>query len=364
VRIHCRTFSFSNSSGVSRKVNREALPRPDAGVIVDRFHRKKIMAWMGSVQWIAVGALILLFIASQVQLWSLFVLGFLFSSAGYAFGNAHHSCLPQIVSKEQLTDANAKLSLADTLIRMIGPGAAGLLLAATHFQGALVVQFVCITVMLMFLIFAKVPPVESRTESGSVWSDMKEGMAALFGNKLLWVPTLAILFSNLASSLVLGVLVFFAVDVIGAGEKEVGFMFSMGAVGGIAGALVINRLRKKTDRGKLFIMALMLDTAGFGLLIFAHTWWIIGLALLIRTFAVTIINIIYLAVRQEQTPNHLLGRVAGTSSMLMKLAMPLGLVLAGLWAEWLPVRMLFIITVVIIICLIIWLSRTSFVRLR
>jgi Na+/melibiose symporter-like transporter len=333
-----------------------------AGVIVDRVSRKQIMTLMVMFQWLSISGVLLLLLFEGIQLWSLFLLGFLFSTSGYFFGNAHHSSIPQLISKEQLTDANAKFSFVDTIIRMVGPGIVGAVLAATTFQGTLFIQFICISVMVVLIRFIEIPHVDKKSKQNSFWIDIKEGIRELLGNKVLLTPTIAILFINLSSSIVIGILVFFAVDIIGVSESEVGLMLSFGAVGGLLGAILIKKIVRYCPRGKLFTYVLIFEIMGYGLLIFANSWLVIGIALAIRTFAVAIINIIYLAFRQEFTPNHLLGRVAGTSSMLMKLAMPVGFLFAGLWAEWLPVRQLFVLTTIIVCLIFICLFRTKFYR--
>ncbi|MBN3526412.1 hypothetical protein [Paenibacillus apiarius] len=81
---------------------------------------------------------------------------------------------------------------------------------------------------------------------------MKEGIAELFGNQTLLPPTLTILFTNFATSLVIGVLIFYAVDGLGSSPQEVGWMFSVSAFGGIAGAKGLKMLRKKWKRGAIF----------------------------------------------------------------------------------------------------------------
>lgn len=149
---------------------------------------------------------------------------------------------------------------------------------------------------------------------------MKEGIQELLQNKTLLTPTIATIFQNFASSMVLGVLIFFAVDRLGSTETEVGFMLSFGAVGGLLGALVVKKLTLTFARGKLYTYTILGDTIGYALLLVADSWWVIGISLAVRTFAITISNVLYFAIRQEFTPNHMLGRVAGTSSMLMKLA--------------------------------------------
>ena len=84
---------------------------------------------------------------------------------------------------------------------------------------------------------------------------------------------------------------------------------------------------------------------------FALTYTNTPIGVMMQKMAVTIININYLAIRQEFTPNHLLGRVAGTSSTLMKLAMPIGFLLGGLWVEWFQVQTLFMMTACIILAI-------------
>lgn len=56
---------------------------------------------------------------------------------------------------------------------------------------------------------------------------------------------------------------------------------------------------------------------------------------------------IYLAVRQEITPNQMLGRVSGSIATLVQMTMPLGIIAGGLWAEFLNIRVLFVINIVL-----------------
>lgn len=248
---------------------------------------------------------------------------------------------------------------------MVGPGLAGIIIAFYSFGLSFSLYLICLVIMLIFLLFVQVPPVEKvKKQQASVWADMKEGIHELFGNKTLLTPTIVTVFSNLSASLVIGVLIFYAADVLGASEKQIGFMFSFGAVGGLIGSLVITRLRKTLGRGKIYSWCLFIEIIGLAVLIFANTWWLIGLSLLIRSFAVIMSNVVYFTIRQEFTPNHLLGRVAGTSSMLMKLALPLGLFIAGLWAEFLPIPLLFVISTFITATLYVVVRRSSFSKVQ
>lgn len=335
-----------------------------AGVFVDRFNRKRMMQWTSGVRVVAMLGIVLLLLSDELSLWSLYLLGFILSVASYTFGNAHHAVLPQIVGKEELTSANAKLSFINTLIQTIGPGVAGTLLIIYSYTTTLTIYMVSLLVLLVSVSLLSLPSIERTThENKSFKEEIQEGIKALFHNKLLLTPTITVVFMNFASSLVIGVLVFFVKDQLGATASQIGFMFSISAVGGFIGALAISYIRKKLGRGNIYTYCILIDAIGMALLIIAPTWWAIGIALSIRTFSTTVLNIVYFTIRQEFTPNHLLGRVAGTSSMLMKLTLPAGLFLAGLWAEWLPIRVLFIISTVIIVILFLRLLPHSFRKL-
>ena len=68
--------------------------------------------------------------------------------------------------------------------------------------------------------------------------------------------------------------------------------------------------------------------------------------------------------RQVETPSHLLGRVAGTSSMIMKLAMPISFVLVGAIGEFIPVKYVFLISSVILIALFVFLVNSPLRSLK
>jgi MFS family permease len=335
------------------------------GVMVDRFSRKHIMLLTSVVQMIILGLMIFLIFVESIQVWHLYIMGFILSSAGYAFGNSQHSIIPQMVSKDQLTLANAKLSFVDTLISMIGPGIAGFLIALYSYELSLSIYLFCLILLFFFIQFLNIPPSEiKRAKNTTIWYDMKEGIDELLQNKLLLTPTLIVFFNNFASSLVLGVLVFYAADILHATEKQIGLMFSMGAIGGLLGSMVVNRLKKKFGRGKCFVWSLFFAAIAWTLLFFSYSWWLVGLAILIRTFGVTISNIVYFTFRQEFTPNHLLGRVAGTSSMIMKLSVPLGFFVAGIWAEFFPVQGLFIISTVMVLIFAVFTWNNKIVEVK
>jgi hypothetical protein len=91
-------------------------------------------------------------------------------------------------------------------------------------------------------------------------------------------------------------------------------------------------------------------------------WLALGMSVI--GFNVTFFNIHYLTLRQEATPTHLLGRVAGTSSMIMKLAMPIGYLIAGVLGEFIPVHYIFLGSSIMLILIVLIVMKTPIIKFQ
>ncbi|KYG89054.1 hypothetical protein A0U40_13595 [[Bacillus] sp. KCTC 13219] len=331
-----------------------------AGVLVDRMNRNRMLKYTGFIKAVLATLLTVIILLDTVQLWHMYILGFFMATVSYTFGNAQHAIVPQLFEKSLMTEIQAKFSFINTLFSIVGPAIAGMLLVFIAYDYLFIVYAFSLVVIWLSVFLLDATPTPERAHKQSILADMKEGFIELFGNKTLFYPTIAILFSNLATSFVIGVQVFYVVDVLQETKEQLGFMYSIAAIGGLIGAKFIQPLRKKWTRGKIFTTIYLIDSFVLLLFFFATTWWQLGMLLAIRTCTTIIINIIYLAIRQESTPNHLLGRVAGTSSMFMKLALPAGLFIGGVWAETLPIPYIFLLSACIVFAIYIVLTKQQF----
>ncbi|MEO4053261.1 MFS transporter [Solibacillus sp. CAU 1738] len=335
-----------------------------AGVLVDRMNRNVMLKYSGLLKVLLSTILVVVILLDAVELWHMYILGFLMATVSYTFSNAQHAIIPQLFDKSLMTEIQAKFSFVNTLFSIIGPSFAGMLLVFFAYDYLFIVYVASLFFIWISVLFLDKTETPIREKEQSIVADMKEGFVELFGNKMLLYPTLSILFVNLATSLIIGVQVFYVIDVLGETKEQLGLMYSISALGGLLGAKLIHPLRKKWTRGKIYTVMYLIDGVVLVLFFFATTWWQLGLLLACRTCITIIVNIIYLAIRQESTPNHLLGRVAGTSSMFMKLALPAGLFIGGIWAEALPIPYIFIISAVIVFCMYIVLSKQRFYNVK
>ena len=331
------------------------------GVLVDRMNRRLTMLWGNVIRTLFAFTLTVVLTTTEFSLWSVYVLGFVISSLGYMIGSATNAIMPQLFERSQMTEIQTRLSLQSTLISIIGPGLLGMLLLWSS-NAVFLWLFVGCNLLIVFVtaLLQKVPNPERSSQT--LWQDLKEGYDELIRNKSLFIQTWTIFFSNFASSLIIGVLTFYALDTLQFTKEELGFMLTLSAFGGILGAKIIRPLRNKYRRGQIYTYSMAVEVLILIAFVFAQTWWLLGVLLAFRTAISTMTNIVFLALRQETTPNHLLGRVAGTTSMIMKLALPFGLLVGGYWADHFAIPPIFLISAIIISINVFILFKTKFTK--
>ncbi len=334
------------------------------GVIVDRLNRNIMLIYGGFIRFILSVGLLLSISAEQTTVWHLYVLGFLLSTIGYTIGNASNAITPQLFDKSSMTDIQAKFSIIFTISSIVGPSIAGMLLVWFDYDAFLWLYVICMGISWLIACMIEKTETPVRPQQQSVWLDMKEGVRELVGNKQLFTPTITILISNFSSSLIIGVMTFYVIDILGNTNEQLGLMYTISAIGGIFGAKLMNPLRNRFRRGQIYCSLVLIEAFILVVFFFANSWWLLGILLAFRTCISVMTNIIYLAIRQETTPNHLLGRVAGTSSMLMKLVVPLGLMVGGLWAEAWPVPYIFFLSALAVLTNFFLLRRVKFSEIK
>jgi MFS family permease len=333
------------------------------GVIVDRYNRKWILSLSVLTQIIILLIFFMLLFTSVINLWMIYALGFILYTASFTFGNAFNSTIPNLVPSEQLTEANSSITLASSTINIVGPAFAGMILFTMSYTNALFFTMIGFTILLVFIQFIKIPVQPNVNNQTKIIDDIKDGWKCLIENKDLWALTIVIFLSNIASAITLAVLIFYSLDVLNITESQLGIVLGSAAIGGIIASLIAKHSLKFFRRGVIIILALIIEAMGYGVLALSFTWILLILGMFLIGFSGALMGIHYSTIRQVTTPNYLLGRVAGTSSMFMKLAVPFSFLSAGVLAEFLAINIIFLLSLVITVFLIIYLVKSNVVKI-
>jgi MFS family permease len=306
-----------------------ALP---AGETADRHDRKAILMLCYAVEIASVGVLAAgaWFGFSTIPL--LLGVAFVFGAARAYFSPASTAMGPMLVPRELLPRAIAWNSLAWQTASVAGPAVGGLLIALStgHAYAAAFVLYAVAAICTLLIRQSTQPTVQP----GSRWSLMKEGLAYVWRNKIVFGSIsldLAAVILGGATAL----LPVFAKDVLHIGPEGFGLLRAAPSVGAALVALYLasNPIRSKAGVAMFTGVALFgAATLVFGL---SKILWLslIALALLGAGDAVSVY--IRQTLVQLVTPDHMRGRVATVSSLFIGASNELGEFESGVVARFL-----------------------------
>jgi MFS family permease len=213
---------------------------PLAGSLADRFPKRVMMLSAQSLLLFDIIVLSILTLSGQVQLWHVFVLALLDGVAG-AFDNpSRQATVTELVPASEVSNAIGLNATSFNTARLVGPGAAGLLIAAIGTGPVFVVN----AVMIVFQIAALLSLDKKAMGTPPVRSEKAGFMAAV--RYIAVRPPLLLMF---LIALAMGAFGFnqgvtnplMSTQVFGKGATEFGILGSVMGIGSLTSALVAAR---------------------------------------------------------------------------------------------------------------------------
>jgi len=310
-----------------------------AGSIVDRSDRRKIMLWVNSGRLLILSALTLAVMMGSVSLPMLYIAVFLLGVGETLVDTALTSIVPSVVSKDRLTWANARLTAAQTVTNtFIGPPLAGYLAGLGFAIATSSSTLMYLTAGLALLIMRGSFRVQAQANPQTrqqFWAHVTEGLRFLWKDRLIRDLTLFTASMNLFWSGWGVLIVLYAVKPgpMGLSEFEYGIFLTAMAIGGLLGSAISERLQKSFGMRN----ALALDFVGTILLVgvpaLTTNPFAVGAAAFFAGMGATIWVILVASIRQRLVPAELLGRVYSASRFISWGIGPIGALLAGFVAE-------------------------------
>ena len=303
-----------------------------AGETADRHDRKAIMILAIGVDIVCAVALGFLAWSGHTALWPIFAVAVLFG-AGRAFLSPASSAMgPMLVPRILLPRAIAWNSLSWQSASIIGPALGGLLCAisaATAF-GTSAVLFVTAGLLLLGIRQTTKP----KTQPGSRWELIKEGLVYTWRNKIVFGSISLDLFAVLLGGAT-ALLPVFARDVLHVGAQGFGVLRAAPAVGATLVAIYLASHTIRRRAGFLMFGAVFVfgaATVVFGL----SKWsWLSVIALAILGAADMVSVYIRQTLVQLVTPDPMRGRVAAVSGLFVSASNELGEFESGVAARFL-----------------------------
>jgi MFS family permease len=297
-----------------------------AGAVVDRVDRRRLLIACDLVRMVLYGVIPLVWLFGP-RIWLLYVVLPLCEAVGMLFAVGYVTVVRGLVGTGQLTEANGRLNATAAAAGVLGPLCAGLVAAWSGPAAAVGVDaasFAVSAACLSFVRLRKRTPDERTDRSTGLWRDLRTGIAFLHGHPVLRSLT-ALLF--VFSFLTLGLndlVIYHLKHDLGHDDGTVGTVMAVGALGTITGALLVARFRRLLGFGPTWTGSVAVCGLAFAGLGWARD--VPAVAALSAAFlaCVGMAGTCSLSLRQEVTPEHLLGRVTSAFWTLQYAAAPIG----------------------------------------
>ena len=308
-----------------------------AGSLVDRWRKKRVLVWADLLRGVLLATVPLAYVAGWLTLTQLFVVAFASSVLTVFFDVAYQSYLPFLIDEDQLVDGNAKIGGSQSFAQVAGPSLGGLLVAglgAAYAVLADVASFAVSTVLTSRIRHVEARP-EPRPADRTLRADIREGLAFVFGHPVLAKVVACTATANFFSSLGSAVLIVFMVRTLHADGAVIGLVFGLGALGGLAGAVLARRVTARVGSARIIWLSILLEAPFLFAQPLAFPGW--GVVLVSVTVAggsavAVLYNVAQVSYRQAVTPRPLMGRMNASVRFVVWGVNPLGALAGGVLA--------------------------------
>lgn len=311
-----------------------ALP---VGAWSDRHRRRPALIAADAGRAVLLGAVVGLSLGGVLTIPILIAAAFCLGLLAVVFEVCYTSYLPALVSRSQLISANSRLQASASAAEVGGPGVGGVLvqlLTAPVALAADAASFAVSAASLAWIRTREPEPARDEQDQDGALTRIRAGLAFTMGDRLLRAMVGTSTISNLFGQWILTLFTLFAVRQLGLPAATIGLILSCGGVGAIAGALLAAPATARLGTGGAIVWSCALDTVMLAIP-FAPASRAAAVPLLAATFLVSGVGIalstvVTISVRQDVTPDYLLGRVNGTYRFISYSVISLGALLGGI----------------------------------
>ena len=329
-----------------------AVLGPLSGVFVDRWPIKPTLVASDLVR-----ALLVLLLLLNGPLWQIYAVLAALSCVSSFFAPAQSVTIRTYVPPHGLISANALMQMAMLGARIVGPAAAGALVALagpTVCYALDCVSFLGSAALIgTVIVFRPLPPKTETTNSKvhQVLHDMREGTTFIFHHAAMSFVVLAMA----AGLFVIGcfgpLIAIWVRESLHGSALVFGVVSAMVGVGMLFGMPVVRRLSGSVSNSTLVLTGLA--GIGLGALLLGALPWTAASAFACFTLGFMFSGVIVPAqtLLQRETPHELMGRIGATSMSVIFLGQLLGLILSGVLADRIGVRAVFFLCAVLALVL-------------
>ncbi|WP_455680294.1 MFS transporter [Streptomyces nojiriensis] len=302
-----------------------------AGYVVDRVDRRRLMIVCDLVRAVLLGAVPLVWWVAGPQIWLLYVLTALAAVLRTLFDVAYVTAIPNLVRTQDLTVANGRLMGTFALGSLLGPVVAGFLTAGVGADWALALDgatFLVSAASLGWVRFTARPAGDGADKAGAGAGMFREmfvvGFRFLWSHPLLRPLTVGLTVLTFVTMGATDLLIYRVQHDLGRDSATLGYVIAISGAGSVAAALSAGRLRRLFGFGTCWLASIAMIAVGVAVTGVSRSVPVIAALAAVFMFGITLGGICSMTLRQEVTPDHLLGRVTSAFWTVHNASGPVG----------------------------------------
>jgi len=304
------------------------------GAVADRLDRKRMVVVVDLARAFVLALLVATIVTGTVSIAVVLLALFALGTAEVFADSASSTLIPNLVAREDLGVANARMNGAFLLTNQLVAPPIGAFIFAIGMALPFATNAVCFALGAVLISRIRMSHRERTAgEGSSLLTEMVDGVRWLIAHPPMRTLTLTILAFNVTYGAAWAVLVLYAGDRLGMDEVGFGLMTTAIAVGGIVGIAAYDRLEQRFSFGNIMRVGLTIETCTH-LVLAVTTSPAVALATLVVFGAHAFVwGTISTVIRQRAVPDELLGRVGGVYRMAIIGGLVVGAPIGGLLAR-------------------------------
>ncbi len=325
--LHARALTVTTLSGLEYAV--VPLLAMIAGVLVDRWRRRRTMIAANAVRFVALTSIPIAALFHVLRMPQLFVTAFLVSVASLFFDTAYQPFLAFLVGRDSYAEGNARMTWSFSAATALGNGTGGPIVQLLGAPLAIVANLCTYVAGTVALLHIRKPELRSQCEERSFRREFREGLAIVGRDPLL--RQLAFTSGTLyfGASIVDAVLPLYVYRSLHQTPLFYGAILAFASIGLFGGAFA-SKLAKRHGALKLLPYAIVAIAAGHAVCTLAA----VPIAAIfagraIIACAAPTYDMMIQALATERVGDHQLGRMNATLRTVTNAAIPLACTLGG-----------------------------------
>jgi MFS family permease len=307
------------------------------GTLIDRLGYKRTSIISDLASGVTTAMIPLLHFTIGLEFWQLMVLVFLGALLDTPGGTARAALLPELAEQAgmPIERATSLTHVIERGARLVGAPLAGLLISIIGTENVLWLDAASffISAGIIWVVISGQKPAAKESKSIGYFDELRDGLRFIAHDKLILAIVIMVMLTNFLDSIFSGVVRPVYVKEVYGSAVGLGLLIAANGGGAVIGGLIFAAVGHRLKRHAVFVLAFVLSGMQLWVYLFYPPLAVLVTTGLIFSLGAGPLNPIIGAVEFERIPENMRGRVFGAITAGAWIAMPLGMLIGGVFTE-------------------------------